>query len=80
MPYFKPEEAFRLQVIAAAGSNVLADNYYDYEAVRDAMSKCPVCGRGGCDKSIVEANNVWVHPADVEAATEHDNPEIDFTE
>lgn len=76
MPYLKPEEAYRLQMIAVTAEEYIADGYYEADAVDSAMRKCPICGDKNCDKSIVEANNVWVHPEDVAAADSRENPRL----
>ena len=76
MPYFTPEEAYRLQMVAVTAEEYIADGYYEPEALDSAMMKCPICGDKHCDKSIAEANNVWVHPEDVAAADSRENPRL----
>jgi len=76
MPYFKPEEAYRLQQIAMTAHNVIADNYYDSDAVGSAMRRCPICGDMDCSKDIVEVNNVWIHPEDIDEDRVRENPRL----
>lgn len=77
MPYFKPEEAYRLQQIAMTAHNVIADNYFSSDAVDSAMARCPICGEKSCSKGIVEVNNVWIHPEDIDEDSVRENPSLE---
>lgn len=63
-------------MIAVSAEGYLADGHYEHDALYSAMAKCPICGDSRCTKEIVEANNVWVHPEDVQDADNRDNPQL----
>ena len=69
MPYLKPEQMIQVQHIVMRYAEARLDSFSGDEDVMDRlMAICPVCGSASCDKDVVQANGVYVHPEDVEAA------------
>lgn len=57
--------------------HVIADGYYENDAIRKAMRRCPICGDMDCEKDIVEVNNVWIHPEDIDDDDLRENPKLE---
>lgn len=75
MPFVKPGALYALQVAADRAENEGLDSIdLDSRELQGAMRICPVCGSASCDKKLVEANGVMVHPEDVAEAEELERP------
>jgi len=74
MPYLRPGTVLTLQRAASMAKDQSLTDSVDAGALSAAMSVCPVCGDAACDKKIVEANGVYVHPEDVANAEIIDRP------
>jgi len=71
MPYLKPAEMIALlQTVTHSSNKGDVPEYVDTNDLGSAVVTCPICGTKGCDKSIVKANGVYVHPEDVGNAEE----------
>jgi len=69
MPYIKPEQMILVQhLIENYSSGHVAPPEGQDDNMDGLMSMCPVCGDYTCDKDVVKANGVFVHPEDVEDA------------
>jgi hypothetical protein len=66
MPYIKPEKVIKAQYVAEQIIDESDSEDKDrLHAAKDVLDVCPVCDSYGCDKSVVKANGVFVHPEDV---------------
>jgi len=69
MPYIKPEQMIVVQhLIEKYRVEHVALPEGQEDNIDSMMSMCPVCGDYTCDKDVVKANGVFVHPEDVEDA------------
>jgi hypothetical protein len=66
MPYVKPELIIKAQYLAELVTEEYdSDDKDEMHAAKDVLDTCPVCSDYDCDKTVVKANGVFVHPEDV---------------
>lgn len=71
MPYVKPETLIKAQFLAdEVGDDLESDDSKQRQAIIDVLDICPVCDDYDCEKTVVKANGVYVHPEDVGDADE----------
>lgn len=76
MPFLKPKTVLTLQQAASMAENQSLTESVDSGELGSALAVCPVCGSVTCEKKVVKANGVYVHPEDVANADVIERPSV----